>query len=216
MKRSTFYPTKQIVLNFFVTCKSWVRNVKFMTQLNIGVFSCHINKTLQLTAVQVCHRGAAVIQNSTYYCNKYSSLWYFVLNFGTFSVLSRWSIWFQQWLWGSCLNLWFLYSGRCLVWISSWTHINLFFFCGFLQSIKANVKIVPWNRSWSLPSQSSEVYWTWLSYHIDVRFEIFMTVKIHSEDGGSKIIWNIGILPQHYMASQPSRPCLESSHIIGH
>jgi len=32
--------------------------------------------------------------------------------------------------------------------------------------------------------------------------------SLHSEDGGSMDLWNIGILPQHYMASQPTKPRL--------
>jgi hypothetical protein len=30
----------------------------------------------------------------------------------------------------------------------------------------------------------------------------------HPEDGGSRVILNIGILPQHYMMLQPRRPYL--------
>jgi hypothetical protein len=46
-------------------------------------------------------------------------------------------------------------------------------------------------------------------------FEMFTAVKIHvevfwfvtpqSEDGGSKLLRNVGIIPQHYTASQPRR-----------
>jgi hypothetical protein len=73
--------------------------------------------------------------------------------------------------------------------------------------------------------------------YCDVKFEVFIAVKIQAEVfwvvmlcnvvvgyqcfrgpcclhlhqyGGSKVIWNIQILPQHYMASQPRRPQLES------
>jgi hypothetical protein len=34
------------------------------------------------------------------------------------------------------------------------------------------------------------------------------TVSQRSEDGGSKVLRNVGILPQHYMASQPRTPRL--------
>jgi hypothetical protein len=37
------------------------------------------------------------------------------------------------------------------------------------------------------------------------------TLNLHSEDGGSKILRNVGILPHHYTASQPRRARLESS-----
>jgi len=33
--------------------------------------------------------------------------------------------------------------------------------------------------------------------------------SLHPEDGGSNVIQNVGILPQHYMATQPRRPQLE-------
>jgi hypothetical protein len=45
----------------------------------------------------------------------------------------------------------------------------------------------------------------------DVRFEVFMALKIHiavfcfvtscSDDGGRVVLWNVGILPQLYRAS---------------
>jgi hypothetical protein len=34
-------------------------------------------------------------------------------------------------------------------------------------------------------------------------------MKLHSEDGGKKVLRNFGILLQHYTASQPKRPWLE-------
>jgi len=34
---------------------------------------------------------------------------------------------------------------------------------------------------------------------------------VNHEDGGSKVIRNVGILPRHYTASQPRRPQRESS-----
>jgi len=33
---------------------------------------------------------------------------------------------------------------------------------------------------------------------------------IHPEDGGSKVVWNVAVLPHHYTASQPSRPRLQN------
>jgi len=35
--------------------------------------------------------------------------------------------------------------------------------------------------------------------------------SLHPEDGGSMDIWNVGILPQHYMASQPRRLKMEAA-----
>jgi len=32
--------------------------------------------------------------------------------------------------------------------------------------------------------------------------------SLQSEDGGSIDLWNVAILPQHYTASQPTRPRL--------
>jgi hypothetical protein len=37
------------------------------------------------------------------------------------------------------------------------------------------------------------------------------TQRYNPEDGGSMDLWNVGILPQHYTASQPRRPWLETS-----
>jgi len=37
-----------------------------------------------------------------------------------------------------------------------------------------------------------------------------LQAKFHPEDGGSMHLWNTGILPQYYMASQPRRPQLET------
>jgi hypothetical protein len=38
-----------------------------------------------------------------------------------------------------------------------------------------------------------------------------LDLNLHLEDGSSMDLWNVGILPQHYAASQPRRPWLESS-----
>jgi hypothetical protein len=38
----------------------------------------------------------------------------------------------------------------------------------------------------------------------------FWFVTFHSEDGGSKVVRNAGILPRHYKESQPRRPRFES------
>jgi len=35
--------------------------------------------------------------------------------------------------------------------------------------------------------------------------------SLHPEDGGSMVLWEVGILSQHYTASEPRRPRLESS-----
>jgi hypothetical protein len=73
---------------------------------------------------------------------------------------------------------------------------------------------------------------TGLEYENDVRYQIFdeytapgycvdsiqvvvfwiVTTHLHlGEDGGSKDLRNVGILPQHYITSQPRRTRLESS-----
>jgi hypothetical protein len=39
------------------------------------------------------------------------------------------------------------------------------------------------------------------------------TTRSHPEDGDSTVLRNVGILPQHYTASQPRRPRLESSSL---
>jgi hypothetical protein len=58
---------------------------------------------------------------------------------------------------------------------------------------------------------------------VDTVFPVFTAVKIEvevfwvvtpcssndPEDGGSKVLRNVDILPQHYTASQPRRPRLE-------
>jgi len=38
------------------------------------------------------------------------------------------------------------------------------------------------------------------------RNTLFTKRQIQPEDGGSKILLNVDILPQHYTASQPRRP----------
>jgi hypothetical protein len=40
-----------------------------------------------------------------------------------------------------------------------------------------------------------------------------MNVNPHTEDGGNMTVRNVGILLQHYMASQPRRPRRELHHI---
>jgi len=35
-------------------------------------------------------------------------------------------------------------------------------------------------------------------------------VEYQREDGGSKVLRNVGMLPQHYTASEPRRPRLQS------
>jgi hypothetical protein len=39
-------------------------------------------------------------------------------------------------------------------------------------------------------------------------------LDFHHEDGGSMDLRNVGILPQHYTASEPRRPRLETQYII--
>jgi len=38
-------------------------------------------------------------------------------------------------------------------------------------------------------------------------------LHLHPEDGGSRVMWNLGILLQHYTVSQPKSPWLRFSHI---
>jgi uncharacterized protein Veg len=52
---------------------------------------------------------------------------------------------------------------------------------------------------------------TLVSYHIIIRRlnpEDQDLIKLHSEDGRSKVLRNVGILPHHYTVSQPRRPGL--------
>jgi hypothetical protein len=44
------------------------------------------------------------------------------------------------------------------------------------------------------------------TYIYGCEIEVFMVVKIWFEDGGSMVLQNIGIIPQHHMVSQPRRP----------
>jgi len=47
---------------------------------------------------------------------------------------------------------------------------------------------------------------TYKNEHIWTRFEVFTALKIqvlHPEDGGLKVLRNVGVLPQHYAMSQP-------------
>jgi hypothetical protein len=46
-------------------------------------------------------------------------------------------------------------------------------------------------------------------YSVVVGHQLFR--GLYCEDGGSIELWNVGILPQHYMASQSRRPRLETS-----
>jgi len=50
-----------------------------------------------------------------------------------------------------------------------------------------------------------EVYWIVTPCGVAVGYHI------HPEDEGSKVLRNVGILPQHYTASQTRRPRLEFS-----
>jgi hypothetical protein len=54
---------------------------------------------------------------------------------------------------------------------------------------------------------------TLVSYHKTTRRHNpeDLDMNLHPEDGGSMDLWNVGILPQHYMSSQPRKPRLESS-----
>jgi hypothetical protein len=46
--------------------------------------------------------------------------------------------------------------------------------------------------------------------HFNLKIEAWWTV-LQPEDGGSKVLRNVGILPQHYTTSQPRRLCLAES-----
>jgi hypothetical protein len=54
------------------------------------------------------------------------------------------------------------------------------------------------NKTWELRSSP---WW---------RFRLRYSGLWHRGDGGSRALRNVGILPQHYTASQPRRPWLES------
>jgi hypothetical protein len=58
-------------------------------------------------------------------------------------------------------------------------------------------------------AQNSE---TQVSYHdITQHHNTELHLNLHPEDGHSNDLWNVGILPQHYTASQPKRTQLEPS-----
>jgi hypothetical protein len=80
----------------------------------------------------------------------------------------------------------------------------------------------------SMTSSSSLRWWHWLldhSLHIsywlavpDAPFHsrpicmpLYQSQSLHPEDRSSMDLWNVGILPQHYAVSQPTRSRLESS-----
>jgi len=44
---------------------------------------------------------------------------------------------------------------------------------------------------------------------VKIHVEVFWFVTPQSEDGGSKLLRNVGIIPQHYTESQRRRPLLE-------
>jgi hypothetical protein len=41
----------------------------------------------------------------------------------------------------------------------------------------------------------------------------WVCLHLQSEDGGSKVLRNVGILPQYYIASQPRRPPLNKDAV---
>jgi len=47
-----------------------------------------------------------------------------------------------------------------------------------------------------------------------VKFQVEVLWIVTPEDGGSMVLRNDGILPQHYTASQPRRPRLESKSVV--
>jgi len=52
-----------------------------------------------------------------------------------------------------------------------------------------------------------EVFWVVTPCSVVVGYQCFWGPScLHCEDGGSKVLWNIGILLQLYMVSQPRRP----------
>jgi hypothetical protein len=79
---------------------------------------------------------------------------------------------------------------------------------------------IPENTSGNTEQIQVQFFWLWchvVSHHWRWRQHGYPTTTLHgvtaqkTGDGGNMDLWNVGILPQHYTASQPTRPQHESS-----
>jgi hypothetical protein len=58
--------------------------------------------------------------------------------------------------------------------------------------------------SWVQEGLNTTTYWLTVSCELTLTLDIFMAVEDSNRGGGSSMdLWNVGILPQHYTASQP-------------
>jgi hypothetical protein len=80
---------------------------------------------------------------------------------------------------------------------------------GTRRSITVFTRPHHWLKSWIRRVQV-EAFWVVIPCSVVVGYQR-SGGPLHPEDGGSRVLRNIRILPQHYAASRPRRPRLESS-----
>jgi len=77
-----------------------------------------------------------------------------------------------------------------------------------LTSVLLNVKKITTSVKWNM------YVFNWSIFYVMQFYAIFLETgfrPLRPEDGGSVDFWNVGILPQHYTASQPKTLRLETS-----
>jgi len=105
--------------------------------------------------------------------------------------------------------------------ISSYLHkLCIFNYCGVqvLPKSQSNIHVHARFDLFMVVKIQVKVFWVVMLWSHAEGYQCFRgpcSLHIQSEDGGSKILQNNGILlAQHYMASQPGRPQLEALFII--